>query len=184
MPLQTDFVGYPMKCFGSVRLCHLNKTQLNKSRYTFIISWYLIHKQSVNLTIQKNRYFSYPADIRNVTLSPTLERKKVASHKLLTQVEKKIIKKVSLVLNWFDFHLSSFSGIGVAFPVIPVHTFPASRVFSVKIKTVEIRNSTDFVPPGSLRVCGTVTRMMVVVVTIFGGERRATVIAKRVTSSS
>ena len=91
---------------------------------------------------------------------------------------------VTSEINWFDFHFSSFSGIGVAFPVIPVHTNPCLRwVFSVKIKTVEIGLSTVFVPPGSL-VGRCTAAAIIVVVTIFGGERRTPVIVKRVTSSS
>ena len=41
-----------------------------------------------------------------------------------------------LVFNWFDFHLSSFSGVAVTFPVIPVYTCIGRRVLAVMIDTV------------------------------------------------
>lgn len=41
-----------------------------------------------------------------------------------------------LGVNRSCFHLSSFSGVTVTLPCIPVHTFPGNRVFAVVIKTV------------------------------------------------
>lgn len=92
-------------------------------------------------------------------------------------------KQLVLGLDWFDFQLSSFSWVAMALPRIPVHPLPSLGVFAVMIKSVQIGENTVFVPPGSLVTCGTVP-WVDVVVSIFGRERHATVIRKRVTSSS
>ncbi len=89
----------------------------------------------------------------------------------------------ALNLNCFDFHLSSFSGVVRAFPIVPVHTFPGVRVFAVKIETIQVGMETSIVPPGSFVTRGTVARP-IIVVSIFGGERSTTMIGKWVTSSS
>jgi len=69
-----------------------------------------------------------------------------------------------------DFHLSSFSGVAVAFPVIPEHTFPGRRMLAVKIFTIQVGVVTAVEPPGALTNRGTAARMLVIVA-IFGGER-------------
>ena len=53
-----------------------------------------------------------------------------------------------LVFNWFDFHLSSFSGVAVTFPVIPLHTCPGMRMLAVIIETIQVRVVTVIIPPG------------------------------------
>ena len=52
------------------------------------------------------------------------------------------------------------------------------------IETVQVREVTAFVPPGSLEFLSTVVISIVIVVSIFGAERHATMIRKRVTSIS
>ena len=89
-----------------------------------------------------------------------------------------------LVLNWFNFHLSSFSGVVGAFPFVPVHTFPGGRMLAVMIDTIQVGVETIIEPPACLAARSTVGRLCVVIVTIFCGERRATMIGKRVASSS
>ena len=90
---------------------------------------------------------------------------------------------LALVLNWFDFHLSSFKGVAVTFPMIPLYTCPGGRMFAVKILAIQVGVDTAIEPPGPFESTGTVARIFVVV-TIFGGERRTTMIGKRVTSTS
>ena len=51
------------------------------------------------------------------------------------------------------------------------------------IETVQVREVTVFVPPGSLEFLSTVISILIVV-SIFGAERHATMIRKRVTSIS
>ena len=53
-----------------------------------------------------------------------------------------------LVVNWFDFYLSSFSRVAVAFPVIPDHTFPGRRMLAVKIFAIQVGVVTAVEPPG------------------------------------
>lgn len=65
-------------------------------------------------------------------------------------------EQLVLGLDWFDFHLSSFHGVAMALPVIPVDPLPSLGVFAVMIKTVQIGPDTVAVPPGSLENCGTV----------------------------
>ena len=89
-----------------------------------------------------------------------------------------------MLVNWFDFHLSSFSGVAVSFPFVPVHTFPGNRMLAMMIETIQIGIKTGIEPPSCLATLGTVGSRTVVVVTIFGGERRTTMIGKRVTSTS
>ena len=45
---------------------------------------------------------------------------------------------LALGINWFDFQLSSFSGVFGALPVIPVDAFPCVRVLPVEIKTIQV----------------------------------------------
>ena len=68
-------------------------------------------------------------------------------------------------------------------PVIPVDTVSKRRVGAVKIAAVKVGVMTAVVPPGSLVLGGTIPAIFVVV-SIFGGELHATMIRKRVTSSS
>ena len=68
-------------------------------------------------------------------------------------------------------------------PAMPVHTVSIRRVFALKILAVQVGCVTGIVPPGSLVCRGTILAISVVV-SIFGAERHATVIRKRVTSSS
>ena len=55
---------------------------------------------------------------------------------LLIQVTKAVQFHLGLVFNWFDFHLSSFSGVVATFPVIPDYTFPGRRMLAVLIDTI------------------------------------------------
>jgi len=90
---------------------------------------------------------------------------------------------LALVLHWFDFHLGTFSGVAVAFPLVPVHPFPGRRMFAVMIETIQIGVETVIEPPACLATRGTAART-IVIVAIFGGECRTTMIRKRVASSS
>jgi len=56
-------------------------------------------------------------------------------------------------------------------------------MLAVKILAIQVGVMTRIEPPSSLSFNGTVARILVIV-TIFGGERRATMIGKRVASSS
>ena len=92
-------------------------------------------------------------------------------------------------LSWFDFHLSSFNRVVITLPVIPVHTVSKGGMFAFMIEAIQVGIVTGSVPPSSLVILGTVsvtslTRVFIVVVSIFGGKRHATMIRKRVTSSS
>ena len=71
----------------------------------------------------------------------------------------------------------------MAFPVTPDHAMPGGRMFAVKIHAIQVGAETVIEPPGSPNTHSTVARI-VVIVTIFGGERRATMRAERITSSS
>ena len=67
--------------------------------------------------------------------------------------------------------------------MVPVHTFPGRGMFATMIETIQIGVETNIEPPACLATRGTVARI-VVVVAIFGGECRTTMIRKRVASSS
>jgi len=67
--------------------------------------------------------------------------------------------------------------------VIPDHTFPGRRMLAMKILAIEVGVKTRIEPPSSPHTNGTVARILVIV-TIFGGESRATMMGKRVASSS
>ena len=69
-----------------------------------------------------------------------------------------------------DLHLSSFSGVPVAFPGVPVHAISIGLVCAMVVQAVKVRVMTVCVPPGTLVRCSTVTTMAVIV-TIFSGER-------------
>jgi len=67
---------------------------------------------------------------------------------------------------------------------MPDHTCIGRRMLAVKIFTIQVGIVTVIEPPGPFELSGTAGRIAVVVVTIFGGERRTTTIGKRVASSS
>ena len=79
---------------------------------------------------------------------------------------------VGLEVDWFEFHFSSFSGIVISLPAIPVHTICSRRVSTAMIEAVQVGIITALVPPSPLVNCSTVTRMPVIVL-IFSGERGA-----------
>ena len=72
----------------------------------------------------------------------------------------------------------------MSFQAKPDHTFPGRRMLAVKILAIQVGLQTRIEPPSSLNTNGTVARMLIVIVTIFGGERRATMIGKRIANSS
>ena len=84
---------------------------------------------------------------------------------------------VLLGINWFDFHLSSFSGVVFTLPVIPIHTVSIRGVLTVMIETVQVGGVTASVPPGSLECLGAVTTIYVII-SIFSGKRHATMVRK------
>ena len=88
------------------------------------------------------------------------------------------------IINGFDFHLSSFDGVVMTFPVKPVHTVSIRRVFALKIAAVQVGFVTLIVPPGSLEFRGTILVRILVVVSIFCAERHATMNGKGITSCS
>lgn len=61
--------------------------------------------------------------------------------------------------------------------MIPIYTFPGTGVFSMVIEAVQIRDVTVVVPPRSLEMHGAVQTRMDVIVSIFGTECHATVVA-------
>jgi len=75
-----------------------------------------------------------------------------------------------LVFNWFDFHLSSFSGVLRAFPVIPLYACPGRRMLAVIVDAIQVGMVTIVEPPGALTNRSTAARILVIVA-IFGGER-------------
>jgi len=103
---------------------------------------------------------------------------------LKAATRKKQCKRNELSLNWFDFHLSSFNGVVITFPAIPVHTVSIRGVFPLEIAAIQVGSVTGPVPPGSLVTCGTAAAGRGVVVSIFSTERHAAMAGKRVTSSS
>ena len=82
---------------------------------------------------------------------------------------------VGLEVDWFEFHFSSFSGIVISLPAIPVHTISSRRVSTAMIEAVQVGIMTALVPPSPLVTCSTVTARPAVIVSIFGGERVASV---------
>ena len=72
-----------------------------------------------------------------------------------------------LEVDWFEFHFSSFNGIVITIPVIPFHI--------EMIEAVQVGKITTLVPPGPLVTCSTASRPEVIV-SIFSGERRVSVI--------
>ena len=81
---------------------------------------------------------------------------------------------VGLEVEWFEFHFSSFSGIVISLPVIPVHTISKWRVASAMIEAVQVGRMAGSEPPGPLKACSTVTRQAVIV-SIISGESVASV---------
>ena len=88
-----------------------------------------------------------------------------------------------LEVDWFEFHLSSFNGVVISLPVIPVHSVSKWRVSTAMIEAVQVGIMTVIVPPGPLIACSTVIRPDVIV-SIFSGERVASLTSQRVTSIS
>ena len=83
---------------------------------------------------------------------------------------------VGLEVEWFEFHFSSFSGIVISLPVIPVHTISTWRVSTAMIEAVQVGKMTATVPPGPFERCSTVNKILVIV-SIFSGERVASMIS-------
>ena len=81
---------------------------------------------------------------------------------------------VGLEVDWFEFHFSSFSGVVISLPVIPVNTVSKWRVSSAVIEAVQVGVMAVLVPPGPLVTCSTATRSAIIV-SIFSGERVASV---------
>ena len=59
------------------------------------------------------------------------------------KIKQKLAKRernhfVLLGINWFDFHLSSFSGVVITLPRIPVYTVSRGIVSAVMIDTVQV----------------------------------------------
>ena len=79
---------------------------------------------------------------------------------------------VGLEFKWFEFHFSSFSGIVISLPVIPVHTNTKWRVSTAMIEAVQVGLMTVVEPPGPFEPCSTVNSPAVIV-SIFGRERVA-----------
>ena len=79
---------------------------------------------------------------------------------------------IGLEVDWFEFHFSSFSGVVISPPVVPVHTISTWRVSTAMIEAVQVGIMTVFVPPGPFEHCSTVNRILVIV-SIFSGERVA-----------
>ena len=81
---------------------------------------------------------------------------------------------IGLEVDWFEFHFSSFSGVVISLPVIPVNTISKWRVSSAVIEAVQVGMMAALVPPAPLVTCSTATRSAVIV-SIFSGERVASV---------
>ena len=75
--------------------------------------------------------------------------------------------------NWLDFHLSSLKRVMVTLPCLPVYTDSIFVMVASTIETVQIRFMTTFVPPGSFEFLGTAGVRIMIVVLIFGRERKA-----------
>lgn len=86
--------------------------------------------------------------------------------------------------NWLDFHLSSLKRVMVTLPCLPVYTDSKFGMEASKIETIQIRSMTMSVPPGSFVFLGTADFGTMIVVFIFGRERKTMMIAKGVASSS
>ena len=81
-----------------------------------------------------------------------------------------------LEVDWFEFHFSSFNGVVISLPMIPVHTISIWRVSSAMIEAVQVGMMTGVVPPSPLVTCSTVNRIPVIV-SIFSGERVASMMS-------
>ena len=86
----------------------------------------------------------------------------------------------TLEVLWTDFHLRPLNRFMIVFPVIPHH----SRVviFAVHVKAIKVWVIAILVPPTALTMGGTVDWGGGVIISIFSGERWATMIAERITS--
>ena len=81
-------------------------------------------------------------------------------------------------VNWFEFHLSSFKGVAVTFPVIPDDALICLRLLPLKIiAAIQVRIKAGIKPPSSFVISSTVGGGSTVVVMIFSGESHATMMS-------
>ena len=85
----------------------------------------------------------------------------------------------TLEVLWTDFHLRSFYRIMIFFPVMPRHSFNIN--FTIHVLAIEVWVIATLVPPSACKTGGTVA-WGGVIISIFSGERWATMIAERITS--
>ena len=85
--------------------------------------------------------------------------------------------------NWFDFHLSSLSGVLVSFPCVPVDAISVWWVLAMVVESVQVGCMTVFIPPGSFIRQSTVAGGAIIIL-IFGWKGVTTMPGKRITSSS
>lgn len=78
-----------------------------------------------------------------------------------------------------NLHLSSFDGVLISFPGIPVDTIGIGVMLAFKILAIQVGMVTVLVPPSAMVAHSTV-RAPFVVVTIFGSECSAIMISKGV----
>ena len=98
----------------------------------------------------------------------------------LNENELRTRHRISKVV-WTYLHLRPLHRIVVLFPVVPHHTFPAWP--TKEVQTIQVGPEAIAVPPGAMITQCTVARALVVVA-IFGGKRKTTMITEGITSSS
>ena len=87
-----------------------------------------------------------------------------------------------LKILWTYLHLRSLHRIVVIFPVVPHHSL--NIVLAVKIQTIQVGRVATVVPPGALKLHGTVSTSAAVTVTIFGGKWISSVMSKGISSGT
>lgn len=80
-----------------------------------------------------------------------------------------------------DFHLSSFCGVVITFPSSPVYSISIWLVLAMMVQTIQVGTVAACVPPRTFVQWSTVSTVLVVI-TIFSGERRSSVLTQRITS--
>ena len=82
----------------------------------------------------------------------------------------------SLEVSRPDLHLSAFGGVVLAFPALPVHAVSERQVFTVVVRAVQVGAVAIVVPPGAFVLYGAAPPIILVVVSVFGGEGHRIVI--------
>ena len=128
-------------------------TKVGVTTTTVVFSWKIVQCPNVSRVHYR---ISQPLYIRPVTAVPGV----------VTSSE----------VNRPDFHLGTFGGVFVSFPVEPVHAVSDRRVLTVVVQAVQVGVVAGFVPPGAFVHFGAVLVIWLVILSVFGAERHRIVI--------